>query len=231
MKQWQSLRTILLAVTFSSVLLVLGKSVLYPTSVDRRIPTFDLPDKIPLRGWQFVGSYPLTTQSAQSPGLVTSVDENSIAARHYRYVQNGVQLEIEMRHFANSYIDVPSIIKESSLTSKNPTIVLRELAGVGAYAVFSQQGRTHLSTCIRLLGLTTVSDRQFHQNQNSVEVLSDRVLPWFLGQASLRDMRCLWANLSISANASPETDEEILRSAWAAWQPWWRQNFPSVEGR
>jgi hypothetical protein len=51
MKQWQSLRTILLAVTFSSVLLVLGKSVLYPTTIDHKIPTFDLPDKIPLRGW------------------------------------------------------------------------------------------------------------------------------------------------------------------------------------
>ena len=231
MKQWQRFRTILLAVTFGSVLLVLGKSVLYPITVDHKILTFDLPDKILLRGWRFVGSYPLTTQSAQSPGLMTSVDENSIAARHYRYVQNGVQLEIEMRHFANSYIDVPSIIEESTLGAKNPTIVLRDLPGIGAYAVFRQQGHTHLSTCIKPLGQTTVSARQFQQSQNSVEVLSDRVVPWFLGQASLRDMRCLWANLSISANASPETDEEILSGAWASWQPWWRQNFPSVEER
>lgn len=231
MKQWQTLRTILLASTFSSVLLVLGKSVLYPITIDHKIPTFDLPDKLPLNGWQFVSSYPLTTQSAQSPGLMTSVDENSIAARHYQYRQSGVQLEIEMRYFTNSYIDVPSIINESSLVSKSPPIVLRDLLGVGAYAVFNQRGRTHLSACIKPRGRTTVSDRQFHQNQNSVEVLSDRVLPWFLGQASLRDMRCLWANLSLSASASPETDEEVLRDAWSSLQPWWRQNFPSVEGR
>ncbi len=230
MKQWQLLRTILLASTFGSILMVLGQSIFHPTTNNRQVSTFDLPDEILLQGWQFMGSYPLTTQSAQSPGLLTGVDENSIAARHYQYRQKGVQLEIEMRYFANSYIDVPSIIQGASLASRNPTITLRDLSGIGAYAIFNQQGRTHLSTCIKPLGRTTVSDRQFHQNQNRVEVLSDRVLPWFLGQAPLRDMQCLWANLSISANASPKTDEEILRVAWASWHPWWRQNFPSVKG-
>ena len=226
MKHWLKLKALLLAATFSSALLVLSKSILNPTTVDREVPTFDLPGTVPLKEWTFVGSYPLTTQSAQNPALLSSVDEQSIAARHYQYARNGVQLAIEMRYFADSYIDVPSIIKESSLASKKPTIALHDQAEIGAYALFNQQGRTYLSACIKPSGRTTVSDRQFHQNQNNVEVLSERLLPWFLGQDSLRDMRCLWANLSIPSNTSLETSEQILRNAWVSWQPWWRYHFP-----
>ena len=231
MKHWPKLRIILLAATFSGALLTLGKLILVPTGSDRKALTFDLPATVPLKDWAFVGSDPLRTQSAQSPGLLSSVDEQSIAAHHYQYAQKGVQLEIEMRYFSDSFIDVPSIVRESSLTARAPTIALHDQFKIGAYALFNQQGRTYLSACIRPSGQTTVSDRQFHQSQNSVEVLSERFLPWILGQASLRDLRCLWANLSIPSTASLETSEQILRNVWVNWQPWWKRHFPQVEKR
>ncbi|KAM3104857.1 cyanoexosortase A system-associated protein [Phormidesmis sp. 146-20] len=205
----------LLAATLTSALCVLGKTIVAPAQEVDTVATIALPAKVTLPGWQFLASYPLIV-NPQSPGLTSPVTEQTIAGRAYQYAQNGVPLTIEMRYFVNSYTHVPSAIEESSLTSTQPLLTIRQRNGF--YALFSRQNRTHLSACIPVYGESTVSDRQFIQNQNRVEVLSKRSLPWLLGQAALRDRQCLWATLSIPSTASPEQ----LEAAWDNWYPLWR---------
>ncbi len=168
----------LLAATLGSALLVLGKTIVAPAQEVSAIPTIALPSKVSLPGWQFLASYPLMV-NPQSPGLVSPVNEQTIAGRAYQYTQNGVLLTIEMRYFVNSYTHVPSAIEESTLTSRKPSLIIRQRRGF--YALFNQQGQNHLSACIPAYGESTVSDRQFIQNQNKVDVLSKRSLPWLLG--------------------------------------------------
>ncbi|MGV0028638.1 cyanoexosortase A system-associated protein [Phormidesmis priestleyi] len=217
----------LLAATLGSALLVLGKTIVAPAQETRSMAAIrfakesnTLPRKVSLSGWQFLASYPLIV-NPQSPGLVSAVDEQTIAGRAYQYSRNGVLLTIEMRYFVNSYIHVPAAIKESSLAFRRPLLTIRQRPKGGFYVLFSQPGKTHLSACIPAYGESTVSDRQFIQNQSRVEVLSKRSLPWLLGQAALRDRRCLWATLSISSAVSPE----LLEDAWNTWYPLWRSHL------
>jgi cyanosortase A-associated protein len=221
----KKLRIGLLAVTLGSALLVLGKTIAAPAQEDLSIAAIRsakakgdiLPKRVSLSDWQFLGSYPLIV-NPQSPGLISAVNEQTIAGRAYQYSHEGVLLTIEMRYFVNSYIHVPAAIEESSLTSRKPLLTIRKRPEGGSYALFKQQEQNRLSACIPAYGESIVSDRQFIQNQNSLEVLSKQSLPWLLGQAALRDRRCLWATLSTPSTVAPE----LLEDAWNAWYPLWR---------
>lgn len=222
MKHWQKLRSILLALTLGSALLVLGKTIAFPTPENRPISVFNLPARVSLEGWQFVSSRPLAVD-LNRPALLSPVDEQTISGRAYRYQRNGVLLTVEVRYFVNSYIHVPAIVEESSLLSKKPNLTALKQKNTGFYMLFDEEEQTHLSACISASGGSTVTDRQFIQNQNSVEVLSNRLLPWLLGQAPLRDRRCLWVNLSVPLTASPQILEEVWTSHYSTWHRQFRE--------
>lgn len=226
MNRWKKLRILLLATTCGGALFVLGKSIFHSV---RGVPTFVLPVTVPLPAWQPLTSSPLVDK--------TTEDSNFLSGRHYRYIQNGVPLDIEMhylvnlvnietRYLVNTNGDIPAIIKNySSPSSSRPSLIIRQRKGIGFYSLFSERGRAHLSACINTYGVSTATSEQFWQSPSTYDLLSNHLLPWLSVQENLRlgDGRCLWANLSVPlTSSSPEEAYLSLEKTWVPWHKWWR---------
>lgn len=217
MIRWKKLRISLLAATCGGVIFVLGKSILFSA---KGVPTFVLPATVPLPAWQPLTSRPLVEQNTG--------ESNFELGKHYRYIQNRVALDIEMRYLVDTNGDLKALIKKYfTSSSSQPSLVIRQ-NDIGFYGLFSEKERVHLSACINPHGVSTATIQQFWQNQNSYEVLSTRLLPWLLGQENLRigDRRCLWADLSVPlTGSSPESAYLALENTWVLWYQWWRRHL------
>ena len=221
MNCWKKIRISLLATTFGGVLFVLGKSILYPSLSDRIQPSLVFPAAVSLPEWQPLASRPLVDQIAES--------SEYISGRHYRYIQNGFPLDIEMRYlvktdgnirlYINKYTNIPS-------SPDQPLPILRQQDRIGFYSLFVYQKRAYLSACINPRGGSTVTDYQFRRNRYIYDVRLSRFLPWLLGEADLRDVRCLWAHLSVPLNnSSPEKAYQVLEKTWISWYNLWSPRF------
>lgn len=222
----KKVRIVLLAGIFSSVLFFLGRVILVPTADKVKATSFVFPTAVPLPEWQIKNSSPLTSPIAQNP--------NSLSGWHYQYSRNDITLDIEMRYLVNTDGDVKSFLQNYFSTPPSPirSMVLRQQPGVGFYSLFVAQQQAYLSTCINPRGGSTVTDSQFRQNRYTYDNIydmdfKDRLLPWLQGRVSIRDMRCVWAHLSIPLkHSSPENAYQTLEKAWFSWYKWWHPRFP-----
>lgn len=213
-------RILLLNLTLIGLFLVLVKSIFYPTTVDRKITTFNFPSVVPLTGWQPLPSNNLIELTTNQP--------NYVSGRQYQYIQNGIPIDIEMRYLVNTAGDVKDLVKTYKLVPTT-SITLRQHNEIGFYGLFTYQGKAYLSTCINPHGGSTFTDRQFKQNRNIHDWQTNRILPWLLGRENLKDNRCLWANLSTDIkNSSPESAYYLLETTFPTWYQWWYQRFPQA---
>jgi cyanosortase A-associated protein len=223
MNGWKKIRISFLAITFGGVCFALGKSILYPSVSDRTPLPFVFPPAVSLPEWQPVASSPLVSTTEES--------SNYLVGRHYRYIKQGLSLDIEMRYLVQTDGNVNFFIKKYKTIPSSPgqlLPVLRQQEGVGSYNLFVHQGRAYLSTCINPRGGSTVTNNQFILNRYLYDVRLGRLLPWLLGQVELRDMRCLWAHMSVPLNnSSPENAYKTLEKAWVSWYKWWSPRFPN----
>lgn len=217
MISWKPLRLMLLATTFSGVFLVLIKSILYPAPSNSTVNSFVFPQSVPLQGWQPLASEPLVD--------ATTAPAPKVSGRHYRYSQNSLPLDIEMRYFIGTSGDVKDFIKTYNSIQASPA--LRQKDGIGFYGLFTHQEKAHLSACINPYGGSTFTARQFKQNFNAYNLQFNRLLPWLLGQDNLQDERCLWTYLSVPLkSSSPELAYQQLEKVWFSWYQWWQPRFP-----
>lgn len=227
-----------LAVIFGSGVCVLGKLIIAPTTENSTVAPLVFPTAVPLPEWQPVESFTLAAPINKSP---------IISGRHYRYIQNNLPLDIEMRYVVNNIglqrymvnnrgiqgagLNVKLLIQLYSSTppsSGQLARVLRHRAreGVGFYNLFTSQGRAYLSTCINPRGGSTITEAQFQQNRYLYDLQLGRFLSWLLGRGTVRDTRCLWAHLSIPiTNSGSEDAYQTLEKAWEDWCQWWRPHF------
>lgn len=228
MKRGQQVRMPLIAVTFVGVLFTLLRLILDPNAGNHKVTPFAFPPDVPLPEGQLLESQPLTDTVAQLPRQYNAV----IAGRYYRYSQNGIPLDIEMRYVVGTLGDVESFIRNYAAMHLPPGQVfqaLRQQEGVGFYGVFVHQGRAYLSTCINSHGGSTVTMEQFLHNRHTYDFRFSRLLPWLLGQESLRDRRCLWVHLSTPLNqADSKSAYTVLEKAWFSWYRWWSPRFPKT---
>ncbi len=220
MSSWKQLRILVLAVTFSSTLFVLGNIILAIPNTGNNT-TFDFPSQIPLPGWQPLASHSLTQQAASN--------QKSPPFRKYQYSRNRIPLDIEMRYIINTNGDIKLFVRiftaivPSSISQWNT----RHSEGVGFYSLFTYQGKAYLSACINPRGESTVTNVQFVRNRRIHDAQPSRILPWLLRQEPLIDNRCLWALLAVPAkDGSSEDAYPILETVWKAWYSWWAPRFP-----
>lgn len=226
MTNWRQHQQILIALTFIGVFLTLCRFSLDPTAGKRPVTAFAFPQAVPLPEWQLLES----SSSAKPTAKPSNLYEAVLASRKYRYQQNNQQMEIEMRYLAGTLgnlqgylMDYASIQVQDSQLLQN----LRQQQGVGFYSLFVNQGRAHLNACINPRGGSTVTMAQFLANRQAKDLQLQRLIPWLLGEESLRDRRCLWVNLSVPlSQESVETTYPILEKAWASWYQWWSPRFP-----
>jgi len=215
MIMWKQLRISLLGITFSSVILVLGHVILYPTKDQHQVSPFVFPEEVPLPKWQQSTTSSLPQSNGNHPEL--------IAQKHYQYIQNNLSLDTEMRYLTDG--DVPKFIHD--YTSISSSAVVHQREGVGYYGLGVYQQQAYLSACINPQGDSTFTYEQFNKNQDLYETRPQHLLSWLLGQETLQDRRCLWTHLSVPLkDSSPEATYLILEKAWFSWEQWWRPRFP-----
>lgn len=188
-------------------------------------PSYTFPASIPLSGWQFVQATPIGLQKRYTPSLATSLDDLTIAGQSYRYLRNGKPLNIEMRYFQD-YSSISDILRESTIQLERINFA-PERSTVGAHAIYQRSNQLFITACIPATRETTITDGELRSAQSRPDVLIPRALPWFLGQARLRDLRCLWTRISTPINpSSPTATEAELEQAWIEWVQWWQNNYP-----
>ena len=212
----KQLRMPLLVITNAFVILVLGKIVLAPSSLKDTL----FPPTVPLPKWQLIESIE-TKPISGKPWILPE--------RHYRYTQNQLLLDIYMRYVDPSDGDVKQLIdKHTSIqfSAAQPTLSIRQKAGVGFYGVYVYQQRAYLDACINPRGSSTFTAEQFSNNRKLYELQFNRLLGYLLTDTPLRERRCLWSHLSIPLkDASPEVAYNNLETSWFSWYKWWSSRF------
>jgi cyanosortase A-associated protein len=206
-----------IAALLGSVFLVLGKSVFYPNSSLSTATLLLFPKSIPLQNWT------LTKNSS----LSNSPHNHKFASgKIYQYHQKQSALYIEARYFVDTDGDVNHYLETYKSGFSMAQANIRQKPETGFYQVFVEGDRAHLSACINSQGGSTVTGVQFRANRNAYDLKAQRLLPWLLGRANLRDFRCLWTHLSTPIQSTPEEAYQTLESAWFAWYTSWKPHFP-----
>ncbi len=219
LSRWQTIRIGILAATCGSLVLVLGKIILLPSSGQPKLTAYEFPSQVPLSEWQQIESQPLPPAQ----------DAEILASRTYLYSQNNLNLDVEMRYLLTKHGDVKMLMQKHKRIERNPgKLKIRNQKGIGEYGIWETPDRTYLSACINPGGGSSVTSETFRKNRNTHDLSISRLLPWLLGQTELRDWRCLWAviSLPVDATKSPEDVYPILETAWVSWYRWWQPQFP-----
>ncbi len=223
----KQLRIPLLISIFAGATLVLGKLLLDPNIGKRQLTPVVFPQAVPLKGWQLQASEPFiskTTNYGQTIGK--PFDQGKL----YRYSQNNLVLDIEMVYEIESHSAYQQFLRNYSPVGgdgSNELFVARQQPGIGSYSMYVVKDRAYLTTCLNPRGGSTTTRQEFNDNRDRYDLLSDRTIPWLLGQRSLRDTRCLWNHFSIPLNkSSPQAAYALLEKAWISWYQWWTLNYP-----
>ncbi len=219
---WQAARLALLAIVFGGVVLTFGRTLMLSKAAPTRTPpTVELPETVPLPGWQFLNSKTLPNAGASQ--------SNTVLNRQYRYVRNGVPITITMRYFAIANGDIKPLIQSFTpllKTNAQLDLQIRQSMDTGYYGTFIEKQQAHLSSCINGHGNSTFTVLQFQRNRSIGDLLSERFPLWLLGLAELRDRRCLWVHLETPVrNTDPGQATQTLEQAWNEWYHWWQPRF------
>jgi cyanosortase A-associated protein len=218
---WKKLRILILFMTAFGIFFVLFKSLGSPRFLKPKVGNIAFPETVSLRGWQQEVSFPVESPLSNST--------QKIFGRHYRYIQNNLSLDVEIRYLYHSNGDVQRLVKEfTHLDTRQLSAEMRQRKDIGFYGVFIHEQKANLSACINPQGYSTFNARQFLQNQITPDVLLKRFLPWLIEEKNLRDRRCLWVKLSVPLKDSSTDNTYLsLEQAWFDWYRWWRPRFPN----
>jgi cyanosortase A-associated protein len=216
----------LLLLTSISIFLTLAKLIFDSDAANRQVSEFTFPANINLAPAKILASEPLTDITMQQPRQYDAV----IAGRYYRYSQNSIPIDIEMRYIVGTLGNVDGFIDQyanQKISNKQLFQKKNYQPGMGYYSLFVSDNRAYLNSCINPQGESTFTTKQFLHNRNTQDISFHRFLPWLIGKHSLLDRRCLWANLSTPVNNNDyQSAYKALESKWLNWYQWWYNHFP-----
>lgn len=221
--RWQSVRSILLAITFTSISLVLWQTFfnVQTNKKEKTTPTpFLFPATVPLASWQQI-----------TANTLKAINKNySINGQQYKYIYQEKTLEIQAHYEPYTDGNVSRLlVVYTPIEPATVNLNLRYQEDVGYYSLFADAEKLYLSACINSKGESTVTEQQFIHNRYSNDLTPQRVFWWLLGQKDLLDVSCLWTLASTPLH--PEVREnsnlltkniEVLEAAWFDWYSWWQ---------
>ena len=214
MLNWRKLRIFLLIINLTGILIVLVITIVKP--VQSWLPTTShaFPNKISLPQWEQVQSGKLSETDLKKTEI--------IAQKHYRYVQNNLSLDIEMRYL--TLIEGEKFIKKYlGITSP---VEVRSRKGIGYYGIGVEKQKAFLSACITSGGVTSFTEEQFEKNQYFSILEPQSLISWLLGRRKSTDKHCMWAYLSVSLGKNkPEFAYQVLEKAWFSWYQQWNSHL------
>ena len=216
-------RMALLVAIAIGIAFVLGKSLARPATRTPPIANFTFPAAVPLPQWQRLAGDAVDPHLVKPPAYISG---KFVSGRRYRYLQNDVSLDIEMRYLVGTNGDLKGFVTERT---GQLLPALRQHPERGFYSLFAHEGKAYLSACINSRGGSTVTSDRFNRNRSLYDVRLERILSWSIGEAELHDRRCLWAHLSmpLSDDLSVDRAYRTLESVWFAWYDWWSAHFPT----
>ena len=207
---WRKIRLLLLIVNFAAILIVLVITIVKPTQSWLPTTSHAFPDKISLPKWEQVQSRTVPQKTLEKSKIIPQ--------KHYRYLQNNLLLDIEMRYL--TLIKGEQFIKKYFGITSPVEVRLRE--GIGYYGIGVDKQKAFISACITSGGVTSFTDEQFERNQYFSTLEPQNLLSWLLGRRNSRDKHCMWAYLSIPLGKyKPEFAYEVLETAWFSWYQQW----------
>ncbi|MGL5034579.1 MAG: cyanoexosortase A system-associated protein [Microcystaceae cyanobacterium] len=221
-KSWDFWRWLILISLSGSAALVLLKVAFFPT-IFKATP-LNFPPELELSGWE----QKKNISNKLPPAVQASADKDFsfVNGKVYQYRQGDQVMTVELRYFNPIAADVKAFLSYYR-DAKIPALTIKEQPGLGSYALFTTQGRSHLSTCLNASGGSTVDREQFTKNRYRQDLRPDRLFLWVIGQSSLLDSRCLWVDMAI-VNENPENPDvsyKTLQQAWQNWSQWWQPYF------
>ena len=227
----QTSKKYFLFIAFSSSIIAIGVSLFVPRYQDR--PKFRLPDQVSISDWQFLNSENIFA-------LLHNPQKAKVAdARRYLYtLSTQDSLRVDALYIKAS-VAVPKFLEILNLQypadSLNNNLSIRHQKNIGYYALFNDQDRVYLSSCINPRGLSTVTQDQLIKNRSDYDFTPDRIGAYLLGFSYIRDDRCLFTVMSVSLqksqtsnlqNNSLDDHHQKLEKAWTNWYQKWENNFP-----
>jgi cyanosortase A-associated protein len=183
-----------------------------------------LPSQISLANWQL----------KESKILNISLDNDATSAQQYLYISSPRNILRIDAIYTNGTVSISKSLEMIGVKSSNNNLSMRYLEKVGYYALFSDQERAYLSSCINSLGMTTVTEEQFINNR-PLEITWRHISAYLMGTSDLFDDRCLFTTISIPIekndlvgknNSSLDKKYQTLEKAWINWHLYWKDNFP-----
>ncbi len=222
-KTFKTFKISCLATIFILTCFALSISVFLPNIKAHQ--KYQFPNQIFLSEWQFKSSNTLDLNSKNGV----------IAAKQYLYISSNQEILRIDTLYIEGIVSIPQSLGLLGLKNLNSSLNIRYLESVGYYAVFTDQERVYLSSCINPRGSSTVTEEQFMNNRNIYDITPQRIGLYLIGFADLRDNRCLFTTLSIPLENQQLVNQPInsldktyrkLEEVWTNWYQKWQDDFP-----
>lgn len=226
----QNLKKILLIGITVSTSIAIAVSVLTPKSVNSK--KYQLPKDLVLKDWRL-----------QSSNNLDNINEaNNSSVRQYIYILPNQEISSkssqELRiDFIYTYRVMPlsNYLSILNIQYSGKPLDIKYADNIGYYALFTEQKRAYLASCINPRGESTVTEKQFKNNQDKYDFSIDKLGLYLIGKADLRDSRCLFTVMSISlendtsqVSNSLDNTYQTLEASWKEWYIYWKNKFPET---
>jgi len=209
--------SLLIAISISSCILICV-SLFIPNRQSR--PKFQFPNQLALSEWKLQSSNDLDN------ALKDIFKNSAIASRQYFYTSPSQDiLRIDALYIEGISI-IPQYLSKLGLNQSNKKLNIRYLESVGYYALFADQDRVYLSSCINARGMTAITEEQFMNNYQVDYRNLHHMSLYLLGMRDLRNNRCLLTTISIKLEKNKlEPSYQILEKIWTNWYQIWKNNL------
>lgn len=222
-------RSYMLALTSIGINFAVICTLFFPTVGNRSVADYKFSERLKLPANQVFIHEP----NHQELATTESKEEIIKASQHYKNLQDGRELDLHLSYFVRTRGDVATYLQ--NYTTIDAKVIkaksIKQVDGIGYHALFTDNNRAYLSSCISPRSLSNVTQRQFSQHRYQNDLKWQVGLDWLQGKASIRDRRCLWVLLSTPiTQGNSQTDYQALERVWQDIYQMWSTNFPSLIG-
>lgn len=222
-----SWRSYIWAISSIGINLTLVYTLIVSAAGNRQVADFKFPQQIALTERKAIA----VTSNLIPPPTDTEQKEVIKARQQYQYIHQGREINLGISYLVGTRGDVGTYLQNyTSLDQKiiNKKLV-KQLNGVGYHALFTNNNRAYLTSCISPRSPSNVTQKQFSNHRYQHDLQWQVVLDWFRGNSSIRDRRCLWILLSTKIIQGNSQDaNQALETVWQDIYQWWFINFPEL---
>ncbi len=217
----KKIKILCLTTVFTASCIAISISLSNPLTKNKS--KFQLPNQVSLNTWRL----------NSSNNLQQALQNGALSAKQYSYsssAQSGLRVDAL---YINGVVSIPKSLEIIGLKYPSHKLRISYLEKVGYYALFLDQERLYLSSCINSRGFTTVTEEQFIYHR-PLDLSFRHISAYLIGTRDLFNSHCLLTTLSIPLDknnmVNPQTiymdkNAQTLEKAWIDWHQNWKDHF------